>query len=769
MKLLFLATVSLLALSAGARAQTGNASGLSVAPPTTGGTARALGTISLDRVNVVDVGAFPNTLSSDSSVGINNALAAIQFGAPRNAYLPAATYHVTSPLNVGTATQGQCLEGDGDSSVVDISTDFSTTAAGVIVLAGQTPNSTIGSTPCVRRLTGQFHQPPDLPEITTQVTSVSGTTVTLSSVAGVVTGDYMVDITTNNAISAWPNQTQSTVVTGITGNVVTFAPAALAQINSGDTIDFAQPRANFTTLAQGCSLAPGAPGCKYPPFIYAQGAGIVSVDDIRVNAAWDGISISGGTNSTEGFTADHLRVGALDVAFAAGDIHNAPRIGMFESWNYGFNTSIGGGPAFLQNYYDGNNQCGNFGATDGLVADQYLCWIGRVVLNSNWSFGTFTQLALDGGSDLEINGGNGAPTIIGHGYQTGATVSTSECAINVSAGFKVYISEFSIGNSNSISAVCVTGTFAGELVIDDSDFTSGGTNPSLLATNTTAGTIILTNDRFLGSTGGVSSSVISMGTADILQMTDGLVLGSHTYDPIVNLTDNAKNIVANNNFNGWQFVAPGTLGIYDFTTTGTRYLNTELSINNGSVTHSLIEYTSCGAVCFRDGIAANPNFQFKGAGGNIEAEITGATTNDANYVQIAGAASGGNPAITTAGTGNPSLHLSTLGTGDIQAAANFSIVGGGVPTAPTCSGVGVVTGHDSLMHVVAGATAATTCTIDFGSGFFGTVPICSVWEPGGTSLSGTLTWVVNAGSIVVTSVTADAGMSINVECKGTSA
>lgn len=340
----------------------------------------------------VPYGADPTGVK-DSTLAINNAA-----NSGGTVYLPAGVYHVTDSINIGNTLTSQCLVGDGWGTIIDVSTDFNPAALGVVrILTPNTANSL--KRPCVKNVQFRFHQPQDATAVTSQA-SASGNTITLASVpAGVTTGTIVYDATANGRIpsflSAAGGVQAITTVTGIAGNVLTLSQS-VTSVASGDTINFAQPRGSFTTLSVGCSLTAGAPGCKYPWAIYNNVASGADFENILIAGAWDGIWQHSST-----FRVENVYVMALDTGLDIDNCHNFPQISDYEMWNFGTNAKFtqdfqNGGPAFDQVFYDGNTNCANIGATDGLAGASLQCWTGKLNLTSTWSWGAFSYIELDG-------------------------------------------------------------------------------------------------------------------------------------------------------------------------------------------------------------------------------------------------------------------------------------------------------------------------------------------------------------------------------------
>ncbi|MDE2100794.1 MAG: hypothetical protein KGL39_26345 [Patescibacteria group bacterium] len=725
-------------------AYVGDVSNSTLTPPATGGAARTNGTISLDETNVVDFGADPTGVA-DSAADINDALSATRSSALPSSYLPSGIFHVTNAINVGTTLLGQGIEGDGGSSIIDISNDFNSSALGVIVLAGQSPGGgTAGTTPTVRNLRGRFHQPPDLVCTVATAATAGATTITLNTCSGIVNGDYVVDVTGGGALSAQPAQSASTTAT-VSGNVITISPAVLAgaTVHVGDTLDFAQPRANFVALSTSPSLSPGSPGIIYPPFIYASGAGTAFIDNVRVDSATKCFDIEGnlsGGGGSDGPVIDHLTCGAMTTGLKFAQFANFPRIGSYEFWNYGFNSTVGGGPAFEQNFYDGTTTCFDIGRTDGVNVDSIQCWQGSGTLDSNFTYGNFAGIAMNGlGSTLVVS-----PSSSGQETQIGIlTLATNAQSAYLGESGRVVISNLYLATTTTADPISITGGVH-------------QVNGGLLVQNTTtAGLIGVSGGRF-GMTGvqvetansAWSVPLISQtGTLGSVQLTGNIfqAVGA-TATPGIAIsiaTDNASDLVQANNLTNWTFTPPGALGTYQggnlsVTTNGTQTLSFSTGNTQGTISTT--------------GSLTSSGIGFATGGGTI-LQITQAQTGSiANQLVIKGATTTNPVVLAAAGDTNAYLRLVAAGTGEVQVNSHFAITGGGTPTAATCGGTGIISGVDSVFDVTIGGTSSATCTITPGNTFSST-PHVSI-TPHQLSSGNCAATTATTNSIVITCATA---------------
>jgi hypothetical protein len=513
--------------------------------------------------NALWYGADP-TGATDSSTAINAAAAATQYGVARNVYLPAGVYHIASPITIGSTSSsatGQCLVGDGFNTILDVSTDFSPSASGVVTLAGYVSDP--GVQLCVKDLTIRFHQPADIMTTTTQATSTGSSTITVSGATGILVGDYVVDATNYGAISNYnvDASTPLTTVTNIAGNVLTLSNAVLSPgVSSGDTVEFAQPKANFATLTSGCSLTAGSAGCKYPWAIYNNGAQTAHFDHVLIEGAWDGLYQRGQT-----YHINDLYVGALDQGINQDNSLNFPQIDNYEMWSFGNGNGVNAQNhlAFVENYYDGNTVCANLGRSDGLAAGKIQCWIGSVNLTSNWTYGQFDHLMMDGTSaNFAASGVSWGFAQIANFYSMAGQGSITT-PIQVSGG-NVYMS-----NAYTATSAARALTAGNMLVTGGSLHIYGGIinaneNVSIPDAVVTGGTLEIDNTEMQSG-----KKYLYPSTPWIAQSGTGILKFEHNHfiaggsSAAVSIgVDNLFNKVSDNVWNGWTFQPTGSLGSY---------------------------------------------------------------------------------------------------------------------------------------------------------------------------------------------------------------
>jgi hypothetical protein len=404
-------------------------------------------------VNALEYGANPNDSAGDSSIAINNAASATIRGRVQNVYLPTGEYHISNPIRIGSATQSQCLVGDGWGTIVHVSTDFNPKAVGVIVINGRNPSNVRA---CVRGVHIVFDQPSDFRTTAVAPSAGGASTVAVASSDLIRVGDLLTDLTDTTAIGNIHNDESGTnaTVVGIDGNTVTISKNSVkhAGVRAGDLLAFSPPRAAFTSLSVGCSLSPGSAGCRYPWAIYTQEQGQnQDFDDIVIEGAWDGLYERGQT-----FHIGKLSIGAFDIGLDIDDCHNFPQLEDYEFWNFGQGVARPQDALYL-NFYDGATVAANIGATDGIYVGSIQSWTGIVNLTASWSWGHISSLMLDGSNaNLNISPTSkvGGFVLISNMYSTKSSQSQgTPIAVNAgSSEFAVEIGSLQLVTPNAYSS-----------------------------------------------------------------------------------------------------------------------------------------------------------------------------------------------------------------------------------------------------------------------------------------------------------------------------
>lgn len=503
----------------------------------TGGTvSRSAQDRSADVANVLDFGADPAGVL-DSAPAFAAALATRRNGRAVDVFVPSGLYLLNSPITVGHSTFSQRLFGNGWSTVLNVGPGFSSAALGVILINGGNAPTAQASV-CDLRI--NFLQPPDFTTTATATTAVAGTTLTLANVSGIKVGYYCY------GGAYLPTQSIMAKVVSIVGNVVTLDRGALLSIPVGASLSFAAPRDQMVALSAFPTLNPGDPGIKYPWAIYANSQSVF-LDHILVSAGWNGIYIRGQT-----FVIGQYFNSCLNIGMDLDQCYNFPKISHYQIWS-GFGLTN----ALMGVYYDGLTIAANIGECDDFTCDIFQSWCCTLNITAAWSWGEINQLKLDG-DNANLNVAVGA-----HGW--------------------LHIGDFySTDGNNSIGVPCVfNGTT--EVVIGTLHLVGGQNNPSIILTN---GTLVIEGgymwDGQFGTWpmisvtgGGLSIDQMRFDTSagrtrDYITQTGGWVrVNNSIFGPTAgsgglafNLTDNALNSINNITYNGWTFVPPGPLGIY---------------------------------------------------------------------------------------------------------------------------------------------------------------------------------------------------------------
>ena len=496
-------------------------------------------------------------------------------------YLPAGTWHIKSPINV-PSNGTNCLVGaPGWGTIIDVDMDFSPAATGVINF---TQASTLQSNkPCLHNIKINEHLPPDITATASAATS-GATTITISGATGTITNSmYVVDKTTSAAIPIASGGALTGVagtaytVGGVAGNVITLSRAIAANVNAGDEIHFAQPRSGFAALGTcNTQIAGGAP-CQYPWVVYSiNGANSLDLDYIQFPNAYNGIYIRAASQFHLGF----IQGAVFNIGLDVDNVHNFPQIDDYEIWGFDISPSLGY-YAIQDNYYDGNMVAANIGATDGAAIGKMQIWSGQLNFTSTFSWAQIDELMLDGNNaNMNINGCLWAQ--IGKLYSTKGVQSAGPPYINMAAtNCRISIGDLSIGNSRGPFITQSAGTFrvASGYVWDGIPGNSAG--PMI---SQTGGHMFLDNMIFDGGSAGTSHTYIRQTGGDLNFNNNTVIMNFVTGGVMLSLTDTAlNNVGASNQFNGWGFTPPGTIGLYGLSCSGTP--SASFASVHGVITH----------------------------------------------------------------------------------------------------------------------------------------------------------------------------------------
>jgi hypothetical protein len=358
-------------------------------------------------------------------------------------------------------------------------------------------------------------------------------------------------------------------------------PAGAASPGVRDlVIEFAQPsdqtsRANFTTLAAGCTSALGGTGCEYPPAIYVPTGqnGREYIENVQIGNAWDGII----DLSATGIRAYHLRIAALDIGIT---LANGSDFGTVDDYEHHaqFGLCGYGQPAncnlYNDIYLDGSTFAASLGRGDGTTYSNWRVWSSRIALTSAFTWGSFDTLKLDGAnSTLEVAHTNGSPGLqISDVYTTGSANDTTDthCSIDINnsnANGAVTLTNVDLNNAGSHTDgagtdFCLKGGYAS---ITGGRIVSNAANAPAI---TQSGGILSVSGVTFPARGSTAYTVplVNVTSTGIISFTGNTFPQNDTNAGAIAIaTDNAVNNVAANAFGVWTFTPPGTAGNYDAT------------------------------------------------------------------------------------------------------------------------------------------------------------------------------------------------------------
>jgi hypothetical protein len=333
-------------------------------------------------------------------------------------------------------------------------------------------------------------------------------------------------------------------------------------------IQFDQPfdqgvRANFKTLAAGCTSALGGTGCKYPPAIYndnGTSGGRPRLYNIRIERAWDGINLQ----AAGGMMIDNIEEGSLDAGLT---LANGGDFGYVSHWEHHSQFGLPSTAALYTGVYqDGGTFAAVIHRTDGVYIHDMRIWQGRVKLDTGFSWGTFDGLFLDGNNSTldiaNVSDNQIGLRIIG-GYQTGTSSGVNtDCPVQVDSTVlgEVIISSFFFSSSVK-SSLCVAG---GVVDVSGSNFVDN-TVAAAATVVQTGGYLQIENSQFGANTGaGVYSFPVISQTGGSIRLISNYFRSTPQAGSVnvMSLTDSVDNYAIANQFGGWTFAPPGPLGTY---------------------------------------------------------------------------------------------------------------------------------------------------------------------------------------------------------------
>ena len=325
-------------------------------------------------------------------------------------------------------------------------------------------------------------------------------------------------------------------------------------------IRFAQPsdqssRANFKTLAAGGTSGTGGTGVMYPPAIIITTANRFRIYRLRISRAWNGIANAAG-NTIGGFFIRDIEISALNVGLALDNSFDFGHISGWHHWSFDLS------PSLVTVSQDGNMFAARFGDTgevDGINITDFSSFVGRMAIRSaTWM--SFTNLNFDNNSaTLEISGGQFIQ--IANVYFTGSSAGTA----NPNAQLTITGGNVFIVNHRASSAGPLINVSGGALLISGGQLVAA--NPAGSIAVQSGGLMEIKNTQLSANTGAGAWTVPLINvTGGNVSFTSNRVTSPSVGDvgALVIATDSVYHSVADNYWNGWQWVSPGPLGSYGF-------------------------------------------------------------------------------------------------------------------------------------------------------------------------------------------------------------
>ncbi len=406
---------------------------------------------------------------------------------------------------------------------------------------------------------------------------------------------------------------------------------------------------------------------QFPPAIYAQNAGRVVIDRVRVSGG-PPVCLDARGNTGGSFIKD-FECGALTTGMLWGSVSPATNAGSkdgvhisgYHFWDFGF---AAGTALYTGVFTDGNTVAANFGEIDGLDMRGTETYVGSLVFNSDAANGWYlldntmidtatmsiagskwlqsSNMYWDGGTatvpGVTVTGGDNQFSNI---YNSGPNLGslTGAPAISVTGGRLAVYGGKQIAYPATSGAAVDTVSGTGNLEIDNVELdtnTTPWTQPYIQATG--SGTLKANNNQF-----------------DVYASGPGIAIA----------TDAAINSVQGNNFGSWTFAAPGTLGSYQIQ-------------GNSAATFTVNNAGASGANICLNGNSAAPEHCIRSYNGDFQ------MMNNAYTVTL----------------------FDENDWGGIR-------LGGSTPSVGTCGTSPSVTGTDSAATITVGSGTVTSCNMAF--------------------------------------------------------
>ena len=242
----------------------------------------------------------------------------------------------------------------------------------------------------------------------------------------------------------------------------------------------------------------GGTGCRYPPAINANSGDLTTIQNVRIEGAWDGITrcpativaywcnANTGSGNGGGYSFNGVEIGAIDVGLGVDNVHdsgNVTDLKCHPRWTGQPNELNSRDIIQLDIYTDGNTRCEKLGATDGGVFIDLNSFQSALELvggsdtggNTGWSYGQFHAVDEDGGGGIIIDQdlpGKSYIWSIFDGVYTGTYTYASGDGCIIDVNESTSTTQFNnIHTAQASSAIfCAGGGLSGQITVANSVF-----------------------------------------------------------------------------------------------------------------------------------------------------------------------------------------------------------------------------------------------------------------------------------------------------------
>lgn len=318
-------------------------------------------------------------------------------------------------------------------------------------------------------------------------------------------------------------------------------------------------RANFKTLAAGCTSGTGGTGCKYPAMIYTPTGynGRHRIWNVNCFLTWRCIE----DHSAHGIYIAHVRDGSLDQGITLDHGLDFGVVDDLEHWGFAQNINAPPDAAIYSGVFkDGNTKLLVVGQLDGTHFTNIRTFTGRIQLTSDYTWGHWDNISMDGdNSTFELTSSINPGVIMSDFYATGgASGANSHCSLDIMGG-TIFATNVSIQPQKkglcvaSGSTVTVTG---GSFIADNTVADDAQSPIQQTGGNLDISTVILQHNS------GTYTQPTIKQTGGCLQAHGIFFRDARTNSGGIGVTDAACNDISGNYLNGWTLTGTGSSGNY---------------------------------------------------------------------------------------------------------------------------------------------------------------------------------------------------------------